>query len=113
MNDTLKRVTQIIKFNAKFGAIFSKGFYLVARQCFFDRQVLVFGRNIVIGSSSGAFRIENFYTTGAESIKCLRACYFMNKVAVDKESIRVTFCSFYNVAVPDFFKDCFLMNTHN
>src|SRR5258706_4827888 len=106
MNDALKRMTEIIQLNTKIFAVFSQRFYLMAREHFFDGEMLIFCWNVMIRSSSSARSIENFYCSLAKAIKCLRACYFMIKMPVNKKSIRITLGTLHHMGIPYLFKNC-------
>ena len=107
VNDPLKWMAQVIKLNPEFFTVFSQRLDLVTRQRFLDRKMLVFGRNVVVGSGAGAFGIEDFDPAFAQAVKSLGAGYFMDKMAVDKNGIGMAPGTFDNMAVPDLFKYCF------
>jgi hypothetical protein len=61
----------------------------------------------VIGCGGCAVYIEYANASLAEAIKRLWAGNLMNKMTVDEDSIRVPVSTFYNVLIPDLFKNCF------
>ena len=83
MHNALVAMAEAIEFNAEGCAVFFQGFHLFTAQFFFDRQVLIKGRHIVIGSSHHLFRTKYFAASFIQSWKSLRTRYFMNKVFVD------------------------------
>ena len=103
---------KVIQLYTKFFAVFSECIYLVAAQCFFNRQVLVFCWNVVVGCCSSPAGIKYLDATFTQSIKSLGARYFVNKVTVDKQCIRVTLRMLDYVCIPYLFKYCFWC-THN
>src|SRR5882724_5677037 len=85
----------------------------MTRQRFFDWQMLISCWHIMISSSRSARSIKNFYSSLSQSIKCLRACYLMNKMPVDEKRIRITISTLHHMGIPDFLKNCFRILAHN
>jgi hypothetical protein len=107
MNNTLIRVAEVVEIYAKLLAVFSQGLYLMARQSLFDRQVLIFGRHVMVGCGGGPAGIEYRYASFTQTIESLRAGDLVDKMTVDEEGIRVTSSVFYHMAIPDFIEDRF------
>src|SRR5688500_2318230 len=107
MHDALEWMAEVVKIDSKFSTIFFQCFYLVPRQRFTDRKVLVFGRDVVVCRGSGAGSIKNFDTSFPKAIKSLRAGNFMNKMSVDVHYIGVSRTFFYDVGIPDLVEQCF------
>src|SRR5215831_18874179 len=107
MNNALIRMAKIIQVNAKLFAICPQRIHLVTRQCFLNRKVLILCRHVMICSCSSARCIKYTYSSLTKSVKCLWASDFMDKMAIDKERIGITFGMLHYVSVPDFFKNCF------
>ena len=101
VNDALEGMAQVIKLDAELRAVLAEGFYLEAGERFFDGQVLIFGGYVVIGHRGDPGGIENLDTAFSQSVKSLGARYFVNKMAVDKQSIRIAFTFLDHMRVPD------------
>src|SRR5690349_14185957 len=104
-------MAKIIKLNSKFRTVLTQRFYLMTRESFFDREMLILCRNIVIRRSCCTRWIINFDTSFTETIKCLRACHLMDEMSVNKYYIGIAFTLFYDMGIPDFVEQCFWL-TH-
>lgn len=109
MNDALERVAKVIEFYAELSAILTKRFHLVAGKGFLDGKVLVFCRNVMVGSCRGTVNVENFDAALAKSVECLGAGYFVDKMAVDEYCVWISGHTFNNVSIPDLFENCFCL----
>src|SRR5690606_7485595 len=105
--DALIGMAEVVKRNAELVAILRERFNLMPRERFIDGKVLIKGRYVMVGGCSSARRIKYGYASLANAGKCLRTRYFMNKMPVDVENIRVAFALFHDVCVPDFVEQCF------
>lgn len=99
-------MTEVVEVDSEFLAVGAKRFHLVAGEGFFDWEVLIFGRNVVVGGGGGAVDVEHLDTAFPESIECLGAGYFVNKMTVDEYGIWIAGDAFDDVSIPDLLKNC-------
>ena len=82
--------------------IFLQGPELVGREGVGNRQVLVPGGGIVIGSGEGPVRVEHRNTAVLKAQESYRAGDFMHQVPVDKKHVWSIVDTSYHMGVPDF-----------
>src|SRR6476619_6651951 len=101
--NTLERMTKSIQFNAMIFTILYKLVNLQSRQLVADGKVLVDGGHIMICRCYHLCRPEYFHSSFFNTCKCLRACYFMNKMFVDIQNVRTVLDRLNHMPVPNFF----------
>ena len=72
---------------------------------FFDWEMLIFGRHIVVSSGCGALGIKNANPSFLEPIKSLRTGHFMDEMTVNIKRVGMAFFVLYDVVIPDFIKN--------
>src|SRR5262245_15599880 len=97
-------MTEIIQFNAKLCAIFAQRLNLMARQRFFNWQVLVLRGHIVIRCGCGALCIKDTDAALTQAIKCLWTRYLVNKMPVNEDNIGIAFGSLHYMRIPKLIK---------
>ena len=104
MNDTLKRMTEPIKFDAEVSAVFFEGIYLFAGEFLANGQVLIDGWYVMIGCGHHLLGAEHVKTAFGESFKSLGGGNFMNEVFVDIQYRWSPFNGGHQMFFPDLFK---------
>jgi hypothetical protein len=79
----------------------------VAGKRFLDGKVLLHGWNVVIWRRRCAGRIEDADPAIPDTGERLRTGYFVNKMTVDVQHIRVSVTLFNDMGIPDFVEQCF------
>src|SRR5450759_1641821 len=69
--------------------------------------MLIFCRNVIVGSCYCFFGSEYGNTPFFQSVKCLGTCNFVNIMTVDIQNIRAISYRTNHMSVPDFVKKCF------
>src|SRR6478672_7115913 len=86
-------------------AIFYELVYLHARKLVTNRQVLIDGRNIMVGCSHHMIGTKYREPSFFQSCKSLRTGYFVNKMFIDINHIRAIRYGFYQMPVPNLFNE--------
>jgi hypothetical protein len=107
VNNPVPGMIEPTQLNSMFFAIFGQHVNLVSREIFLDGQVLVNGRNVVVGCGNRVLGPENFQSTTLQSEESHRTGHFMYQVPVNIQYIGTTFNLCDDVAVPYFIKKRF------
>ena len=119
VHDSLAFVTHREQCEFEFGCVVAKYLYLLCRDWVSNRQVNICSGNVVIFCCNREVWAAQWATRKTQTIKCLRAGYFVHKVQVDVHEVCFAWCSMHNMLVPDFLRKChwfrhrgFLLKSH-
>jgi hypothetical protein len=99
---------KVVQLDAKLLAVTAEGLYLEPGKVIPDRQVLVYGGDVMVGGGHGLPRTRNRQSSFPQSVKGLGAGHLVDEVPVDVKDVRETFLPFHHMAVPHLVKQCFL-----
>ena len=92
--------------NSILGAVTLQRSYLLGRLGLRDRQVLIDGRNIVVGAGRHLLGTEDLDTTLAQARKGLRTCHLVDILTVDIENARAAINDADRVCIPNLIEKC-------
>ncbi|CAB5046366.1 unannotated protein [freshwater metagenome] len=105
MNDSLIWVTHGEQREAVLSCIVAKHLYLLCGNGICDWQMDISSWHVVVFCSNGEVGTAQWATSQTQTIKSLRACYFMNKVKVDVEQVCVAGGTVHDMLVPYFLRE--------